>query len=51
MLRKLPTNLGGYFFMPHPVHSKGKEKGKEEYLYSAFLYQGTHKALRCTLVI
>jgi len=26
---------------------KGKErKGKEEYLYSAFLHQGTHKALR-----
>jgi len=24
----------------------GKEKGKEEYLYSAFLHQGTHKALR-----
>jgi len=23
-----------------------KEKGKEEYLYSAFLHQGTHKALR-----
>ena len=26
----------------------GKErKGKEEYLYSAFLHQGTLKALRC----
>jgi len=23
-----------------------KEKGKEEYLYSAFLHQGTHKVLR-----
>jgi len=23
-----------------------KRKGKEEYLYSAFLHQGTHKALR-----
>jgi len=23
----------------------GKGKGKEEYLYSAFLHQGTHKAL------
>jgi len=29
------------------VNSKGnKMKGKEEYLYSAFLHQGTHKALR-----
>jgi len=29
---------------------RGKEgrKGKEEYLYSAFLHQGTHKALRLT---
>ena len=24
----------------------GKRKGKEEYLYSAFLHQGTHNALR-----
>ena len=23
-----------------------RKKGKEEYLYSAFLHQGTHKALR-----
>jgi len=28
------------------ITSLGKEKGKEEYLYSAFLHQGTHKALR-----
>jgi len=33
-----------------PIHRRSvphlKEKGKEEYLYSAFLHQGTHKALR-----
>jgi len=30
---------------PRP-HCVNKRKGKEEYLYSAFLHQGTHKALR-----
>ena len=29
-----------------PSLAHRKEKGKEEYLYSAFLHQGTHKALR-----
>ena len=28
-----------------PAAWKRKGKGKEEYLYSAFLHQGTHKAL------
>ena len=34
-------------FLRNVVLGDGKEgKGKEEYLYSAFLHQGTHKALR-----
>jgi len=28
-----------------------KRKGKEEYLYSAFLHQGTHKALMLVLAL
>ena len=29
-----------------PVFVRKRKKGKEEYLYSTFLHQGTHKALR-----
>jgi len=29
-----------------PISQERKGKGKEEYLYSAFLHQGTHKVLR-----
>jgi len=28
------------------IVTERKRKGKEEYLYSTFLHQGTHKALR-----
>ena len=45
-LRHQPHHLGRRYGS-HLRRFKGKErKGKEEYLYSTFLHQGTHKALR-----
>ena len=32
--------------MENRIYTEVKGKGKEEYLYSSFLHQGTHKALR-----
>jgi len=42
-LNRTPKTIGT---VENKATVKGKEKGKEEYLYSAFLHQGTLKALR-----
>ena len=41
-----PPELIGMLFRLWARVSPRKRKGKEEYLYSAFLHQGTHKVLR-----